>query len=174
MKTFITSLLLILFLCSSIEAQEKNFKKIDSLIEAKVKDNHPGIAVGIIKNGKIIYTKYHGLANLQHQVKFDEKTRSNIASTAKQFTALMILDLSLNEKLNLDDDIRKYLPKIYPEVKEKITITNLLTHTSGIRDYVELLDLDGAKWWQRFGYENDDVLELISKQNDLISPVIRL
>ena len=165
MKSFL--LFVALFVSSIFVAQEKKFAKIDSIVRSQVQPNHPGIAIGIVKEGAIIYEKYVGLANLQHQVKFNEKTRSNIASTAKQFTALIILDLSLNKKLNLTDDIRDYLPKIYPKVKEKITITNVLTHSSGIRDYVELLDLEGAVWWQRFGYDNADVLELIEKQNDL-------
>ena len=165
MKTKI--LFVALLISTFLNAQENKITKIDSIVNAKVKPNHPGIAVGIVKDGTIIYEKYLGLANLQHQVKFDEKTRSNIASTAKQFTALMILDLSIKEKLSLEDDIRKYLTKLYPTVKEKIKIRNLLNHTSGIRDYVELLDLDGAVWWQRFGYDNDDVLELLEKQEDL-------
>lgn len=160
-------LLVVLFIFIETNAQTSKLNKIDSIIESKVKEDHPGIAVGIVKDGKIMYTKYQGLANLQHQVKFDEKTRSNIASTAKQFTALMILDLSLKGKLNVNEDIRKYLNKLYPEVKEKITITNLLNHSSGIRDYVELLDLEGDVWWQRFALDNDDVLQLIEKQKDL-------
>lgn len=151
----------------STEAQKINTKKIDSLITISVQENHPGVAVGIIKNGKIIFESYRGLANLQHQVKFDEKTRSNIASTAKQFTALMVLDLSLNGKITLEDDIRKYLNKLYPKVKEEIKIRHLLNHTSGIRDYVELLDMDGTVWWQRFGLSNDAVMELLENQNDL-------
>ncbi|WP_397444672.1 serine hydrolase domain-containing protein [Polaribacter sp. R77954] len=163
----INILFVVLFIATFLNAQESIFSKIDSIITAEVKPNHPGIAVGIIKDGKIIYEKYRGLANLQHQVKFDEKTRSNIASTAKQFTALMILDLSLNGKLSLEDDIRKYLTKIYPNVKDEIKIRHLLNHTSGIRDYVELLDLEGDVWWQRFGFDNDDILELLEKQEDL-------
>lgn len=165
MKTY--SLFLALFISTFFIAQENNIAKVDSIIASKVKNDHPGIAVGIIKNGKIIYEKYRGLANLQHQVQFDEKTRSNIASTAKQFTALMILDLSLNGKLSLEDDIRKYLTKIYPNVKDEIKIRHLLNHTSGIRDYVELLDLEGDVWWKRFGFDNDDILELLEKQEDL-------
>ncbi|EAQ42862.1 serine hydrolase [Polaribacter sp. MED152] len=165
MKTKI--LFVALLISTFLNAQENKITKIDSIVNAKVKPNHPGIAVGIVKDGTIIYEKYLGLANLQHQVKFDEKTRSNIASTAKQFTALMILDLSIKEKLSLEDDIRKYLTKLYPTVKEKIKIRNLLNHTSGIRDYVELLDLDGAVWWQRFGLDNDDVLEMLKNQEDL-------
>ncbi|WP_299337738.1 serine hydrolase [uncultured Psychroserpens sp.] len=163
-KIIALSLLLLAFF---VNAQQQELKTIDSIINSKIEEKHPGIAVGIIKDGNIVYEKYLGLANLQHQVKFDEKTRSNIASTAKQFTALMILDLSLNNKLNLDDDIRKYLPKLYENVTDKIKVRHLLNHTSGIRDYVELLDLEGDVWWRRFGYDNDDVLELLENQEDL-------
>ena len=57
--------------------------------------NAPGLGVGIIKDGAVVYEHYRGLSNLQHQIPFDQKTRSNIASTAKQFTALMVLELAL-------------------------------------------------------------------------------
>ncbi len=161
------NVLLLLFLSFVINAQNEKLQKIDSIVNSKIKENDPGLAVGILKDGKVIYKKHRGLSNLQHQVKFDNRTRSNIASTAKQFTALMILNLSLNEKLKLDDDIRKYLPKLYPNIEDKIQIRHLLNHTSGIRDYVELLDMKGKVWWQRFGLDNDDVLELIEKQESL-------
>lgn len=165
MKNYI--LVFIFAITYQISSQENAFKKIDSIINSKVKQGHPGLAVGIVKDSKIIYEKYIGLSNLQHQVKFDEKTRSNIASTAKQFTALMILQLALENKLSLEDDVRKYLTKLYPKVKEEIKIRHLLNHTSGIRDYVELLDMEGDVWWQRFKLDNDDILELIEKQEDL-------
>ena len=164
MKKNIT-LLAVLFSISLIAQQQ--IQQIDSIINSKVNENDPGLAVGIIKDGIIVYEKYLGLANLQHQVKFDEKTRSNIASTAKQFTALMILDLQLKNKLNLEDDIRKYLPQLYENVSDEIKIKHLLNHTSGIRDYVELLDLEGDVWWKRFGFGNDDILELLENQVDL-------
>ena len=122
-------LCLALFFGLQISSQNQDFQKIDSILNAKVEENHPGIAVGILKDGNIIYKKYLGLSNLQHKVNFDEKTRSNIASTAKQYTALMILDLSLNEKLSLEDDIRKYLPKLYKNVNDKIKVRHLLSPT---------------------------------------------
>ena len=160
MKTFFTKIAL--FILLPVFGQNIQVQKIDSIVDSKLKDNHPGIAVGIVKDGRIVYKKYRGLSNLQHQIRFDEKTRSNIASTAKQFTALMILDLSLNEKLKLDDDIREYLPKLYTTVEEKIRIRHLLNHTSGIRDYVELLDMEGMIWWKRIKLSNDDVINLLS------------
>ncbi len=78
----------------------QDLKEIDHIINKSVQNEHPGLGVGIVKNGEVIYEKYRGLSNLQHQIPFSKKTRSNIASTAKQFTALMILDLSIQGKLN--------------------------------------------------------------------------
>lgn len=165
MKTYF--LLLILFCSSFVIAQEIKINKIDSIVNSKIKENDPALFIGIVKDGKIIYEKYRGLANLQHQVKADQNTVSNIASTAKQFTALMILDLALNEKLSLEDDIRKYLPTFYPKVKEEIKIRHLLNHTSGIRDFYDLMSIQQNPWWSQEGLDNKDALELLEKQEDL-------
>ena len=148
-------------------AQQESLEKIDSIIESKIRKTDPGLMVGIVKEGNIIYEKYLGLANLQHQVKITKETRSNIASTAKQFTALMILDLALKDKLSLEDDIRKYLPNLYQEVKEEIKVRHVINHTSGIRDYVELLSLKNQTWWQQVGLDNNDIMQLLEKQKDL-------
>ena len=99
MKTIITSIALLFSV--ALFGQNLPTQQLDSIINSKVKEDHPGIAVGIVKDGKIVYENYRGLSNLQHQIPFDEKTRSNIASTAKQFTALMILQLSIENKLCL-------------------------------------------------------------------------
>lgn len=159
--------LITLFIATFIVAQNSEIKKIDSIVNSKIGENDPSLFVGIVKDGKIIYEKYRGLANLQHQVKADEKTRSNIASTAKQFTALMIFQLSLEGKLKLEDDIRKYLPSFYPNVKEEIKIRHLLNHTSGIRDFYDLMSIQQNPWWRNEGFDNDDAIELLEKQEDL-------
>jgi hypothetical protein len=79
----------------------------------------------------------------------------------------MILQLALEHKLNLEDDIRKYLPTLYPKVKESIKIRHLVNHTSGIRDYVELMGLQNNIWWKQVGLDNNDIIKLIEKQEDL-------
>lgn len=160
-------LLAVYFTYATAISQNDKLKKVDSIIASTIQLKGPGIMVGIVKEGKIVYEKYRGLANIEHQVKISEKTKSNIASTAKQFTALMILQLSLEEKLSLEDDVRKYLTSIYPKVKEQIKIRHLINHTSGIRDYVELMSLQNRVWWKQIGLDNDDVLELIKKQENL-------
>mgnify|MGYP001158121566 FL=1 len=160
-------LILITFIKPDLHSQSDKISKIDSIIYSKVEKNHPGLGVGVIIDGKIIYEKYRGLSNLQHQIPFNEKTRSNIASTAKQFTALMILDLSIKKQLKLDDDIRKYLPSLYPNTKDRINIRHLINHTSGIHEYVELLDQQGLVWWKHFGLDNDKIIKLLEGQRDL-------
>ncbi|MFY0602490.1 MAG: beta-lactamase family protein [Flavobacteriaceae bacterium] len=160
-------ILIALFIATISVAQNSEIKKIDSIVNSKIGENDPSLFVGIVKNGTIIYEKYLGLANLQHQVKANEKTRSNIASTAKQFTALMILQLSLEEKLSLEDDIRKYFPTFYPNVKEKIKIRHLLNHTSGVRDFYDLMSIQQNPWWRNEGFDNNDAIELLEKQEDL-------
>ncbi|WP_111682466.1 serine hydrolase domain-containing protein [Winogradskyella tangerina] len=167
MKTFATLFAVVISFGLHAQDLSKQFKDIDSIIESKIKKDHPGLMVGIVKDGNIIYEKYHGLANLSFKIKMDENTRSNIASTAKQFTALMILKLSLEGKLDLEDDIRKYMPNLYPQVKEEIKIRHLINHTAGIRDYVGLMDMQGEAFWKRVGLNNNDIIELTENQQEL-------
>ncbi|WP_431156923.1 serine hydrolase domain-containing protein [Winogradskyella poriferorum] len=164
MKYFLSH---ILCLSSFILIAQLPIDKIDTLVNSKVNYDAPGIMIGIVKDGKVIYERYRGLANLEHQVEVNEKTRSNIASTAKQFTALMLLQLEMEGKLSLEDDIRTYLPNLFKTVDDDIKIRHVINHTSGIRDYVELFDLSGDVWWKRVGLDNDDVIELLEKQEDL-------
>ena len=153
------------FSCSSNGLQD--LKEIDHIINKSVENDHPGLGIGIVKNGKVIYEKYRGLSNLQHQIPFSKKTRSNIASTAKQFTALMILDLSMKGKLNLDEDIRKYFPNLYKKVDDEIKIRHLVNHTSGIHEYVNLISQKDKVWWKQVGLDNDKIIELLEEQNEL-------
>ena len=158
--------LLMCFVSLSTLAQ-KQLQQIDSIVNSKLSDNDPGLFVGIVKDGEIIYENYKGLASLQHNVKVDENSKSNIASTAKQFTALMVLDLSINGKLSLEDDIRIHLPTLYKNVEDKIKIRHLINHTSGIRDIYDLMSIQQEPWWRREGLDNDDAIELLEKQQDL-------
>lgn len=141
-------------------------KQLDSIATQDVPKGAPGIATGIVSNGKIIYEKVAGFANLTDSTLITKDTRFNIASNGKQFTALAILVLIDEKKIKLTDDIRKYLPTIYPKLNSKITIENLLNHTSGIRDVYDLWSLQGFTWWEK-SFSNKDVLKLIEKQEEL-------
>lgn len=141
-------------------------KRLDSIATKDVPKNAPGIATGIIMNGKVVYEKVAGFTDLTDSSLITKDSRFNIASNGKQFTALAILVLIDEKKINLTDDIRKYLPTIYPKLNAKISIENLLNHTSGIRDAYDLWSLQGLTWW-KYTFSNKDVLELIEKQEEL-------
>lgn len=138
--------------------------QLDSLVNSKIGTEDPSLMVGVVKDGQIIYTNIRGMASLQHMVAANENTRSNIASTAKQFTALMVLDLSLKGKLSLEDDIRDFIPDLFPDVEEEIKLRHLINHTSGVRDYCDLTGIQQDPWWRREGLDNDQVIEFLMQQ----------
>lgn len=112
----------------------------------------------VAEKGTIIYQKSFGLANEKTQQKLDLKTRFELASVSKQFTAMGIVQLYKQGKLQYDDRISKYLPEM--AAYSDITIKNLLTHTGGLPDYMELL----SKEWKTSNYvTNQDVLDLFVK-----------
>ncbi len=140
--------------------------RLEKWIETRTEGLAPGVAVGIVRDGKVIYEKYAGHAHLEHRVKVGPLSRFNIASNAKQFTALTVLKLKREGRLDLDDDIRKYLPELFPRQDRVVTIANLLDQSSGIRDVYDLWALQGKTWWENF-LDNGDALELLTAQREL-------
>jgi CubicO group peptidase (beta-lactamase class C family) len=138
-------------------------EKVDKLFAAWNKADSPGCAIAIIKDGKIIYARGYGMANLEHNVPITKTTVFYIASTSKQFTAAAIALLSQRNKLALDDPIRKYLPEL-PELYQPVTLRHLIHHTSGIRDFQTLLDVQGRT--DDVNTEQD-VIELLARQKQL-------
>jgi CubicO group peptidase (beta-lactamase class C family) len=167
MKSFFFTLYLLLATFTQSIAQNLDVTKIDQLLESKIKTGAPGLALGIVKNGTIVYERYLGLANLQHQIPVDTQTRFNLASVAKQFTALCVLKLVLENKLALEADIRQYLPQMYPQLKTAIPLKTLLNHSSGVRDFYDLLSISGKPWWRQEGLDNDDALAMLMRQKEL-------
>ena len=167
MKSFFFTLCLLLATFTRGIAQNIDVVKIDQLLESKIKVGAPGLALGIVKNGTIVYERYLGLANLQNQMPVEAQTRFNLASVAKQFTALCVLKLVLENKLSLEADIRQYLPQMYPQLKTAIPLKTLLNHSSGVRDFYDLLSISGKPWWRQEGLDNEDAMALLVKQKDL-------
>ena len=102
----------------------------------------PGGAVMVVKDGKVLFQKGYGMASLSYGVPFSINTPTNIGSTSKQFTAFAIQLLEDQGKLSVDDDIRKYYPEL-PEFDQPVTLRHLLTHTSGYREFLNLLGMSG-------------------------------
>lgn len=137
---------LALFAALPLAAQTAANPAVDAIFAQFTSAGSPGCALGVYRDGKMLYAKGYGLANLESQVPITPASVFDIGSTSKQFTAGSILLLEKQGKLKLDDDIRKYLPElpVYPGPNGgTITILNLLNHTSGIRDYLTLFSLAG-------------------------------
>jgi CubicO group peptidase (beta-lactamase class C family) len=144
--------------------EEKTSAAVDAVFTQYAMAGSPGCALGVYRDGKIVYSKGYGLANLEENVPITPQSVFDLGSTSKQFTAASILLLEHQGKLRLDDDIRKYLPEL-PDYGQKITILNLLNHTSGLRDYLVLMELAGI---HLDGVTTDeDALELIARQKAL-------
>lgn len=114
--------------------------RLDDAITAEMKRRHiPGVAVLVIKDGKIVREKGYGLANVEHNVPVTPKTVFQSGSVGKQFTAALIMLLAEDGKLKLEDPISRHLADT-PKAWEGITIRHLLTHTSGLGDPYAKLD----------------------------------
>lgn len=141
-------------------------RQLDSIAMQDVPIKAPGIATAIIQNGEVVFKKCAGIADFTDSSLITADTRFNIASNGKQFTALAVLTLIDAGKIKLTNDIRTFFPKLFPHIKQKITIGHLLTHSSGIRDVYDLWSLQGYTWWKQ-SFTNADVLALLAKQEEL-------
>jgi CubicO group peptidase (beta-lactamase class C family) len=138
-KIFITfAIYFLIILNSNAQSLES---KIDNILSNQFKSSETGVAALVAKNGKIIYRKAFGKANLELEVNMTPENVFQIGSITKQFTSVAILMLLEEGLLSLEDDITKFIPT-YPTNGKKITIHHLLTHTSGIKSYTSM---------QRFG-----------------------
>jgi CubicO group peptidase (beta-lactamase class C family) len=117
---------------------------VDSVFAAFDRADSPGCAVGVYRGGALAYARGYGLADLEHRVPIAAHTVFDIGSTSKQFSAAAIALLAADGVLSIDDDVRRWVPEL-PDYGERITIRHLLNHTSGLRDYIALLTLGGAR-----------------------------
>jgi len=115
-------------------------QSIDSLASAYIKPDGPGISLLVVNKGIEIIKRGYGLANLELKISTNPDMIYKIGSLTKQFTATAILKLEEEGKLNIKDDIRKYLPD-YPDHGYVITIEHLLNHTSGTPSFTERSDI---------------------------------
>lgn len=137
---------------------------IDSVFAPYSSRVGPGCAVGVSRDGRLVFAKGYGSADLEHDTPITTSTPFYIASVAKQFTAMSIVLLAQDGRLSLDDSIRYWVPEV-PSFGYPITLRQLLYHTSGLRDYFTLLALSG--WPSDGPLTERQFLDLISRQKHL-------
>jgi CubicO group peptidase (beta-lactamase class C family) len=172
MKKLLLIALITLLICKHSLAQSLStatslpdslVSRIDSIFRYYTKKT-PGCAIAIIKNGQPIFQKGYGMANLEYDIPIMPTTIFHIASESKQYVAFCILLLQKEGKLSIDDDIRKHLEWV-PDFGQKITIRQLIHHTSGLRDQWQLLA--NAGWQLDDVITQEHVIKLVSKQKEL-------
>ena len=163
MKNIILSFSLILFATRAFPQKEIN--SLDSLMTSIYPDDRPGAAIAIVKNGKSVFKKGYGIADLDSKLLITSSTNFNVGSMTKQFTAYGILKLANEKKLSLDDKIDKYFPDLNFKVAGRVTIRHLLTHSSGIIDHYDYVDkAKFREFWDK------DVLNAIKSVDSVYFP----
>jgi CubicO group peptidase (beta-lactamase class C family) len=118
-------------------------RRVDSLFARHAAGLVPGVAVAVVRNDTVIFRKGYGYADLEHRIPITPSSVFDAASVSKQFTGLAVSMLVEQGKIRLDDDVRKYIPELYAFSPPPITVSHLLHHTSGLRDWPGSLTLAG-------------------------------
>ena len=140
-----------------VSAIEKVFQRWDRITS-------PGCAVAVYQRGELVYGEGFGSANLEHKVPIQTDTVFRVASTSKQFTAACVLLLEMDGELSMTDDVREWIPEL-PEYEEPIYVEDLIHHTSGLRDYLQLLMWAGYS--DEAAIDEGLVLDLVTRQRGL-------
>jgi D-alanyl-D-alanine carboxypeptidase len=125
--------------------------EVDALVRGEMaRQRIPGLALGIVREGRLLRAEGYGLANVELDAPVTARTMFQSGSVGKQFTAALVLLLAAEGRLDLDDHVSRLLPTA-PAAWKDITIRHLLTHTSGIAEYTDRIDL-------RRDYGEEDLL----------------
>jgi CubicO group peptidase (beta-lactamase class C family) len=151
-------------------------ERVDALFAPWSKGGTPGAAVIIIQNGKVLFKKGYGHADLEMKRPITPDTSFLLGSVTKQFTAMAIMMLVERGKLRYDDPLSKFFPE-FPPYAEKVTIRHLLNHTAGFPEYDDLWVNSGRadRDWPRssktkpssFEPTSKDALKLLAQQKEL-------
>ncbi len=146
------------------QAAEPRAARIDALLWQWNRSDSPGAMVAVVENGEIVFAHDYGMADLEQGVPIRAETTFSLASMSKQFAAAAVALLAEQGRLKLDDDVRRYIPEL-PDYGHRITVSDLVHHTSGLRDYLQLWGLSGRAMTDSM--PEDQILDLIARQKAL-------
>ncbi len=163
--------LVLVLTCSGLRisaADEHAATQVDSIFAPLTDAKSPGLAVLVRKDGRTLFQHGYGVRDLSTLAKIDERTDFRLASFTKQFTAMATMLLVHDGKLRYDETLTNLFPD-FPAYGRTITLRNLLTHTSGLPDYEDLMaEMEKAKgpiWTATHQIHDEEVLELLKRQS---------
>lgn len=161
----VSALIIVIISVFSLEAiSQSTNPKVDAIFSEWDLESSPGSALGVVKDGELIYSRGYGMADLEHDIPISASSVFYIASVSKQFVTMCILLLEEQGKINLDDEIQVYLPD-FPRYESPLTIRHFIHHTSGVRDYLTLWELSGNSYLDKV--DKGAVYRLIKRQKTL-------
>jgi len=141
-------------------------EQMDKLFDFWNRLDQPGFAVVVVKDGQVVYQKAFGLACQEHAVAITPNTLFNTATLAQAFVGQSVAMLEKQGRLNLDDDVRKHIPEL-PDLGTPIKLRHLVYQTSGLRDWLSVLQLTGRA---REEVTIDKILSIVKAQKRLLFP----
>lgn len=141
-----------------IGERDARARSADSVFRHLDRTDSPGCALGVYRDGEILYARGYGMANLQHGVPLSPRSVLDVGSISKQFTAMAILLLEREGKLSLDDPLRKHFPEM-PAYADRVTLRHALSQTSGLRDLWTMWGQTG----RTFAGDTIDALRIITR-----------
>ena len=149
---------------SASVAADRREAEIAAIVGGRVRDGEPGIAVLVRQDGKTVFSRGYGLRSLRSRERVDAGTGFRLASMTKAFTAMAVMLLVRDGKLRYEDALSDVLPA-FPAYGRAITLRHLLTHTSGLPDYEDLMDAAergrAPFWTAERQIHDDEVLTLL-------------
>lgn len=137
--------------------------RVDRIMADYAGPETPGVVVAVVRDGRVVFQRGYGMANLSHGIPFTPETRTNIGSTSKQFTAFAIGLLAERGLLSLDDDVRAHLPEL-PDLGETVRLRHLIAHTSGYREFLNALAVGGWRLDRGDHIDRDEVFTVVQRQ----------
>ncbi|MBK8247640.1 MAG: serine hydrolase [Gemmatimonadetes bacterium] len=138
-------------------------KLVDQLLAPWDRRDGPGAAVAVWRGGRTLLAKGYGMANLAYDIPFTVTTPTNIGSTSKQFTGFAVMLLVDDGKLSLDDDVRKHIPEL-PDLGSKVTVRNLITHTTGYREMYNAMLIAARRIDEGDYVGREEMISLVQRQ----------
>ena len=145
-------------------AEEGLPEKVDRLFADYDKPVPRGAAVAVVRDGRVLYRKEFGCADLDHNIPITSETVFDIASVSKQFAGMAVAMLLEEGKLSLDENIGTYVPEV-PDFGNTITLRHLVHHTSGLRDWPGTLLLGGWRFDDVISFRN--IMDMVRHQEKL-------
>ena len=169
---WITISVILLFASAIINAQTLTTSelgnRVDALAQKVLSRPVAGISVAVARDGKVILARGFGMANVEHSVQVTPETVFHIDSISKNILAAVLLQLVHQGKLNLDDDVTKYVPEA-PTQGHRVTVRQLLNHTSGIYSFTSLPEAEAN---ERLDLTHEQVLALFKDKPFFFEPGI--